>query len=320
MKCLSLLIIALLAMPVGQAWAQGPVVNRILVKINNKIITEYDLEEKLKPIRAQIGTHEMSASEQAQFEAFRKKVLADMVNEVLVAQEVERYGIEVGDKDVGEEIERIKKDRKLDDEGFKEAVAQDGMTVEGFRERLKHMMEKQEIVRHKVSEKVLVTDSEIEAEYVARKDEYTLDKAVELALLLLPSDVSAVEVKTRIEDGEMSFAEAVAKYSVGPAVDSGGSLGEMKYSDLAREWKDAIAGLPEGGVSAPLIIQNQEALLSPLKLKEDNIVPLEEVRDQIYQQLMQKKRETAFTEFFRELKESAVIIYVDKSLKPDDGV
>ena len=262
----------------------------------------------------------MGPSEQAQFEAFQKKVLDDMVNDVLIEQEVERYGIVVGDEDVDEEIERIKKDRELDDEGFSEAVAQDGLTIDDFRQRLKQMMQKQEIVRHKVSKKVLVTDSEIEEEYAARKDEYTLDKSVEVALILLPSDVSAVEVKTRIADGEMTFAEAVSKYSVGPAANSGGSLGEMKYADLAEEWKEALVGVSQGGVSEPFTLQGQEALLSPLKVSEDNLVPLEDVRDDIYQQLMQKRREEAFTDFFQQLKESAVIIYMDESLKPDDGV
>ena len=319
MKVLSLLIIALLAMPSAQAWATGQVINRILVKINNNIITQYDLDEKLQPILDKIKDRQLSADEKAQLKALRKRALGDMVNDVLIQQEVELYGIDITYEDVDKEIDRIKQERELDDAGFEAAVAQDGLTVEDFRERMKQMMEKQEIVSHKVNKKVLVTDSEIEAEYAAREDEYSLDKSVEVALLLLPIDVSAVEVRTRITDGEMTFAEAVAKYSVGPAVGSGGSLGEMKYADLAEEWKEAIVGVPEGGVSEPLTIQGQEALLSPLKVSENALVPLEEVRDELFRQLMQEKREQAFTEYFDQLKESAVIIYMDESMKPDDG-
>ncbi|BDQ32571.1 SurA N-terminal domain-containing protein [Pseudodesulfovibrio portus] len=319
MKVLSLLIIALLAMPSAQAWATGQVINRILVKINNNIITQYDLDEKLQPILDQIKDRELSAAEQEQLKALRKRALVDMVNDILIQQEVELYGIAITDEDVEKEIDRIKQERELDDDAFEAAVAQDGLTVDEFRERLKQMMEKQEIVGHKVNKKVLVTDSEIEAEYEARKDQYSLDKTVEVALLLLPVDVSAVEVRTRIADGEMTFAEAVAKYSVGPAVDSGGSLGEMKYADLAEEWRQALVGVPEDGVSDPLTIQGQQALLSPLKISEDALVPLEDVRDDLFQQLMQKKREQAFTEYFDQLKESAVIIYMDESMKPDDG-
>jgi peptidyl-prolyl cis-trans isomerase SurA len=50
------------------------------------------------------------------------------------------------------------------------------------------------------------------------------------------------------------------------------------------------------------------------------MVPLKDVRDDIYKELMQKKRETIFTDYFDKLKQSAVIIYMDDSLKPDNGV
>ena len=319
MKFISLLIIALLAMPTGYAWATGQVVNRILVKINNNIITQYDLDEKLEPIMAQVKGRQLSASEERQLAELRKRALADMVNDILIQQEVEKYNIVVTDEDVDKEVERIKQEQQLDDEGFAAAVGRDGFTVEVFRERLKKMMQKKEIVGHMVNKKVLVTDSEIEAEYEARKELYTLDKMVEVAVLILPSDVSAVEVKKRIADGELTFAEAVTKYSVGPAVESGGSLGAMKYADLAEEWRQAIVDVPEGGVSEPLYLQGQEALLSPLKISDDSLVPLEDVRDALYQELMQKKREEAFTEYFDKLKEGAVIIYMDESMKTDHG-
>ena len=319
MRFLSLLIVAVLAMPTGLAWADGQVINRILVKINNNIITQYDLDEKLEPILAQLGDRQLSPSEERQLAQFRKRALGDMVNDVLVQQEVEKYNIVITDEDVDKEVDRIKQDRQLDDEAFEAAVAEDGLTVDVFRERLKQMMQKQEIVSHMVNKKVLVTDSEIEAEYEARKDQYVLDKTVEVAVIMLPADISAVEVRSRIVDGQMTFAEAVAKYSVGPAADSGGSLGEMKYDDLAEEWRQALVGVPEGGVSEPLDLQGQEALLSPLKIAEDSLVPLAEVRDGLYQELMQKKREDAFTDYFNKLKESAVIIYMDESMKPDDG-
>jgi peptidyl-prolyl cis-trans isomerase SurA len=112
----------------------------------------------------------------------------------------------------------------------------------------------------------------------------------------------------------------VAKYSVGPGKDSGGSIGELNWDDLADEWKSSLDGVAQGGVSSPLTIQGHQALLSPIKINDDRMVPLEDVRDDIYKELMEKKRETVFTDYFEKLKKSAVIIYMDDSLKPDNGV
>lgn len=78
-------------------------------------------------------------------------------------------------------------------------------------------------------------------------------------------------------------------------------------------------GRARGGVSEPLSLGGQEALLSPIKIAENSLVPLADVRDELYNELMQKKREEAFNGYFNKLKESSVIIYMDESMKPVDG-
>jgi len=311
LKFLSLLVGTLLLLPVAQVWAEGVVYNRILVKINENIITQYDLDEEMQPIMQQIGDRRLSDNEKVQLANLRKKALDKMVNDILIQQEVNKFGIEITEEVLDKEISRVKGERQMNDEEFEAAVAKDGLSMDDFRVRLKEMLQKHELISHMVNKKVLVTDSEIEKEYGSRKDEYTLEKLVEVGMLLLPSDVSAVEVRTRIMDGELTFAEAVEKYSIGPGKDSGGSIGEMNYSDLAFDWKEAIADVKVGGVSEPLMIQGQEALLSPIQISKDRLVPLEEVRDNLYQELMDQKRDKIFTDYFDQLKEKSVIVYMN---------
>jgi len=241
----------------------------------------------------------------------RQQTLEKMINDKLLAQEINKYGIEIPEKAVDDEITKIKEERGLDDEQFVEMVKQDGLTVDEFRARLKSIYEKQELLGYMVHSKVLVTDTEIQKDYEEHHDDYLLEKMVELAIILLPSDISAVEVKKRIEDGEMTFAEAAEKFSVGPGKDKGGSIGEMNWSDLADDWKRSIDGVKPGGVGSPIEVQGKEALLSPVRIDEDRLVPLDEVRDDISDRLMQKKRDTIFKEYFDKLKQSSVIVYMD---------
>lgn len=162
-----------------------------------------------------------------------------------------------------------------------------------------------------VHSKVLVTDSEILEEYEAKRGDYLLDKMVELAIIMLPPEVAALEVKKRIEDEEMTFAEAAQKYSVGPGKEKGGVIGEVEWADLADDWKASIEGVKQGGVSSPIMVQGKESLLSPIKIAEDRLVPLEEVRDGIFERLMDTKREKIFDEYFNKLKDKALIVYMD---------
>lgn len=303
--------ILLLLFP-ATSFGEEVVYNEILVKINEEIITQFDLDEELKPILAQIGNRELSAAEKEQLNKLRKQTLEKMVNDVLLAQEIKKYQISVPDEVVEDEIRRTQEQRGMSAEQFAAAVEKDGLTMEDFRSRLKGMIEKQELLGYMVHSKVLVTDSEIQKEYETRHDDYALEKMVELAIILLPSDVAAKEVKKRIEDGEYTFAEAVEKYSVGPGKDKGGSIGEVDWSDLADDWRASIEGVPAGGVGLPIIVQEKEALLSPVKIVDDRLVPLEEVRDSIFENLMQKKREKVFDEYFENLKQSSVIVYMTK--------
>jgi len=292
------------------AYAAEVVYDRILVKINDDIITQYDLDEEMKPILAKVNVKNLSAAQQEQLKDLRKQTLEKMINDKLMAQEIKKYGIEVPDKAVDDEIEKLKQDRNLTDEQFAEMVKADGLTVAEFRTRMKGLIEKQELLGYMVHSKVLVTDSEIQKEYEDHRDDYLLEKMVELGIILLPPDISAVEVRKRIKDGEMTFAEAAAKYSVGPGKDKGGSIGEMDWGDLSDDWKQSIEGVSVGGVGQPLKVQGKEALLSPIKIVEDRLIPLDDVRDDISNRLMQKKREVIFTDYFDKLKQSSVIEYM----------
>ncbi|MDC0335533.1 SurA N-terminal domain-containing protein [Pseudodesulfovibrio sp.] len=302
---------ALLLILPAHALAKEVIMDQILVKINDDIITQYDLDEELRPILAKIEKRNLTSKEREQLAQLRKQTLERMVNDSLMAQEIKKYEIVIPDSIIDEEIARIKKDHGATDEEFAQMIKEDGETMESFRTKLKAIIEKQELLGFMVHSKVLVTDSEIEKEYEARREDYVLEKMVELAIIMLPADISAIEVKKRIEDSEMTFFEAAQKYSIGPGKENGGSIGDVDWSDLADDWKESIEGIEPGGVGSPLTVQGKEALLSPVKIVEDRLVPLEEVKDSIFEKLMEDKRETIFEEYFEKLKESSVIIYMD---------
>ncbi len=291
--------------------ANEVVFDKIIVKINDAIITQYDLEKKMKPVYEQLGNRLLSAQEKVQVEGLKKQMLERMISDALLAQEIEKYGIKISDEAIDKEVEAIKKERGFDDAELEAMLKKDGMTLSGFRDNLKEILQKQELLGYMVHSKVLVTDTELEAEYKARRDDYVLEKLVSLAVIILPPDTAALEVKKRIEDGELTFAEAAAKYSVGPEKDHGGSIGDVQWNDLADDWKASITGVPAGGISTPIMIQGKEALLSPVKIEEDRVVPFEEVKESLFQELIQKKRDQIFDDYFEKLKQRSVIVYVD---------
>jgi peptidyl-prolyl cis-trans isomerase SurA len=118
-----------------------------------------------------------------------------------------------------------------------------------------------------------------------------------------------VELKAAIESGQMTFAQAADKHSQGPGVGHGGDIGFLAWKDLAPEWNEALRGLKPGQIAQPVRIQDFEGLLQVVSLKEGEELPLDAVREQIYQSLHEGKFEKVFQEYLKRQREKAVIEY-----------
>ena len=57
-------------------------------------------------------------------------------------------------------------------------------------------------------------------------------------------DKQAAELKTRIESGEISFADAAKEYSTCPSAARGGSLGEFKKGAMVPEFDAVVVSAP----------------------------------------------------------------------------
>nr|WP_277752588.1 SurA N-terminal domain-containing protein [Pseudodesulfovibrio senegalensis] len=292
------------------AMADEYVANRIIVSVNDQIITEYDLNERMQIV---MSRYKQAGQEpgRGELEAIRKKLLDSMIQEMLFAQEVEKYGITVDEDAVQAEVDRLKERSNLDDAAFKEQLAREGLDMNALQEQIRSNMKKQRLLGGMVSRKVLVTDSETREAYEARKQEYFTGGGVHLAIIMVPDNVSADEVMRKINDGELSFEEAVLQYSDGPGVESGGDIGEMSWSSLDDDWRAALRGMEVDDIKGPVEINGAPVIIRLLGNSKGTYVPFEEVKDSIYTELLKEKREKVYDEYLKGLKEKAVIRYMD---------
>jgi len=302
-----LLVAALLAC--APAWAADTVLDGIMAVVNGKIITKYELDERMRPVYDQMRGRQLNTDEIMQIQALKKKVLDQMVEDQLLLTEAERYKLTIGDSEVEEQIKVFMAKRNLNDAEFKRQLELQRMTRAEFARNMQRDMIRHRLIGGVVANKIVVTDSEVEERYKERKAEFSKDSMVQLALILLPAGMSAKDLKADIEAGKASFAQAAQKYSQGPNASQGGDIGYIAWKDLAPEWNAALAGLKPGQISNPVRIQDFEGLLQVVSLKEGEELPLDAVRDQIYQSLHDAKFEKTFAEFMQKLREKAVIEY-----------
>lgn len=312
MRKIAALTIGILLIFASAAMAEEYVFDRILVKVNDGIITESDLQMKLKNVKEKAKEQGKEITPEA-MEQIRAKILDKMVEDLLLDMEAQTYGITVDDEDVDEEIAYIKSQRNLSDEQLLEILSQDGLTIADFRDQLRDSIKKNRIVNHMVHNKVLVTDTELKQEYEQNIDQYSTGEMVDISVIVLPVDVASEEVLKRINDGEMTFAEAANKYSVGPGAGDGGKVNDVMRQALAQEWQDALKGLEPGQMTAPTLIGGKETIILLRKVKPGEVTPFKEVKDKLLKRMMAERRKEIFEEYFEELHEKAVITYMDKN-------
>lgn len=291
------------------AHAEDIVIDGVMVVVNGKIITKFEFDERMRPIYEQTRGRQLSAEELSQVSTLKRQLMDQLIDDILIQQDAERYKLKVTDAEVEQQVKDFMSNRKLNEEEFKRQLSLQRMTRADFVRNMRRDMIRHRLLGGVVTSKVVVTDSEVEQRYKERKAEFSKDSMVQLAILLVPTAQAAQDLKNQIEAGQITFAEAANKYSQGPGVGHGGDIGFIAWKDLAPEWNSALAGLKPGQVTQPVHVQDLAGLLQVLSLKEGEELPLDAVRDQIYQSLHEAKFEKVFQEYMQKLREKAVIEY-----------
>ena len=117
-----------------------------------------------------------------QVESSDQAVLLDaLITEKLVSKEVSDKGIVVRDEDVDRYIDGIKERNKIDDEKLKQALAQQGLTMESYRAQIREDIQRQQLIAHEIRGKVNVTPEEVQRYYEAHLSEYSTPAKVQVA-------------------------------------------------------------------------------------------------------------------------------------------
>jgi len=285
------------------------VVDGVIALVNGKAITKYEHDERMRPVYEQTRGRTLTTDEISQIATLRKQILDQMIDDILIQQDAERYKLKISDTEVNDQVKEFLAKRQLSEEEFKKQLTLQGMTRKDFERNMRRDMIKHQLIGGLVTSKVVVTDSEVEQRYNERKAEFSKDSMVQLALILVPTGQAAQDLKAQIESGKISFAEAANKFSQGPGVGSGGDIGYIAWKDLAPEWNKALVGLKPGQISEPVHVQEFAGLLEVVSLKEGEELPLDAVREQIFQSLHEAKFEKVFQEYMQKLREKAVIEY-----------
>jgi peptidyl-prolyl cis-trans isomerase SurA len=232
-------------------------IDRIVVVVNDDVITESELSQRLRETRKQLELEKISAPPDT---ALRKQLLERMVLERLQLQLATTSGIRISESDVDRAFETVAQRNKLGAEEFRKALAQRGMDVTVYRNQLRDQLTIQQLLEREINNRVTVTDNEVENFLENPQSRADMDVSYQLSHILIgiPETASPEAIQAarkRAEDvhrqlaGGANFEQTAVSQSQGADALKGGNLGWKKAGELPELFLTALKNMSVGGVS-----------------------------------------------------------------------
>jgi peptidyl-prolyl cis-trans isomerase SurA len=122
-----------------------------------------------------------------------------------------------------------------------------------------------------------------------------------------------VDFKRQIESGARRFEDLAREHSLDGSAVSGGDLGWAAPGQFVPEFEAAMNALPVGGISAPVVSRFGTHLIQVIE-RRSVALDTKQLREQARNALRERKFETAYTEWVRELRGRAYVEFREAPL------
>jgi parvulin-like peptidyl-prolyl isomerase len=298
--------------------SHAEMVDRIVAIINDEIITLSELNNSLETYMKRVEESSEVTDREKMKKQLRKLILNSLIDQKLIAQEAQKLGIAATDDDIDKAIKSILSKKKITMEALAEDIADEGGTIEDYREEIKQHLTKRNLIGREIRKKVTVTQKEIGNYYREHRNDYEGKEAVRIRqiLIIVPRDCdvetkekkrsSAEMTLKRLRNGE-PFALLAAEVSQGPAAQTGGDLGYIEKGLILPEVDTVAFSLKKGEMSGIIETSVGFHIIQVFDKRGAGIKPTESVREEIVEKLGSKKVEEKFQEWLKEQRKKALI-------------
>jgi len=314
-----LAVAALLPVVLTAAASEGVIIDRVVAVVNDDVITLTEVQEEgLQTIR-KIVQETLGEERERRLRSTERQILDELITRKLQLQEAKKEKIEATASEVRSAIEELKKRNNLtSDDELKAAMSRELLSEEQFRKGIAEQVALTKLVTRQVRSKVVVSDEEARRYYDQHKEQFKAIPQVRIRHLLVPiPQQPALEdmlrAKSRIEEAQAlmklgaRFSTVAKQYSEGPLATSSGEIWTMKRGELAPELEQMALILPIGQVSG--IIPNPAGfhLIQVEERVAGQILPFEQVKENLHIILFEQKAEAKFKEWVQSLKAKASV-------------
>ena len=300
----------------------GKVVEEIIARVNNEIITGSELQ------RARASAEEDAQQEcqnrctpeqlKADVEERQKNALRDLIDQSLLVQRAKDMGVSV-EPEVIKRLDQIRVQNKLDSmEALEKAVSSQGLNWEDFRNNIRNGLLTQRVIGSEVGSHITVGREEVEKYYNEHKKDYVRPEQVALRSIEVSTagknagEIPDLKKKAetalkRVKDGE-DFGEIAKRFSDGTTKSQGGFLGLYKRGELSKELEDVVFKMKKNELTDVIETKQNFLILQVMEHYDEGEQSLAKVENEITDKLYSEKMEPALREYLKTLREQSYVV------------
>ena len=298
--------------------ATAETIDKVVAIVNGEVITLTELNEAVSFLLN--NTEDMTNFDGVKTDPaeIKRKVLDRLIDNKLIEQETKKIGIVVSEKEIDTALENIQKENSISRKELVEKLESKGMSLEKYREQIRHGMEKMMLVNREIKSKVVVNENELKKYYTENMDSFQMVTEVRIQHILLPIPPNADEAKTKDVyekarellvklDNKEDFGKLAKMYSQEPSADSDGDMGWFKRGEVTPFLEKVVFSLKVGEISDIIRSGLGVHIVKLMDRKEEGGRPFEAVKDEIKDTIYIKKVEKEFKEWFEGLRKKSFI-------------
>lgn len=239
----------------------------------------------------------------------REEVLNQMIDEKIMLSRAGDLAITVSDAEVIKKIEEIREGYSA--EGFERVVTEQRVHYDVWKKALKRRMVIEKLIASDVNAGISVTEEEIGAYYHTHRREYSLEKKVHIAQIVLRDREQSANILSRLKRGE-DFGKVAREVSIGLEAIRGGDLGFIGRGVMPEAIDEVIFSLPSGAISQ--VIKSPYGFhIFRIIEKEERRREFSDIRDRVVSDVRKQKEEQSYTLWLSNLRSQASI-KIDRNL------
>ena len=316
-RLLALPLFALLLLP---ATLGAELVNKVVLRVNDQIATLYDYEQRRSGMAQEIlRQQDLSDTERRELMSqVGELAFKDMFEELLIESRAEQLGVEVEDAQIEQQVGQMKQNFGIEnDEQFRAALAQSGMTEPQLRERLRRDMRAREVMGREVQSRIQLDEDDLRRLYQKNREEFRQPEQLQLreVVVLEEGGLPTAEERTALAAdiqkavaGGKPLADAVAEHAQKGHTSNVIDIGWVSPGDLDPSLESVVWKMTPGALTEPVAGRGGLHLLQVVKRREARIPAFGEVQEQIRMREQRRRMQDEVVSYMVELEKKSLIV------------